>query len=184
MSVLGKSATALAIAALMMSSAGASNRPTDLAGGTALKITNASLSNLAGFEDSCGGVSVTGNVTVTGATNDGGGLDNFVVELWDDQVRKANTHFSVPVGTTQTFSFSFTVPGKVGTSAPGVGIYVPEVDNGSGVTAVDPFFPTPISGCVIGQALNVPTMSTGGLVALAGMLAALAGWLGFGRRKS
>ena len=184
MSFMGKSATALAVAALMVSGASANNRQLDMPDAVPLKITNASLSNLSGFEDSCGGVTVSGNVTVTGNIDDGGGQDQFVVELWDDGIRKANQHLSVAVGSTQTFSFSFTVPGTVGTVAPGVGIYVPETDNGAGVTSVDPFFPTPISGCVIGQAINVPTLSAGGLAAMGAMLVALAGWFGFGRRKS
>jgi len=148
-----------------------------------LKVSNVTITNLAGFADDCGGISVNGHVTATGVTNDANGNDTFVVQLFDDNIVKGFASFNVPVGQTQGFDFLFTFPGPVLTGAPGVGIFVAEVANGSVISFVDPFFPTQVSGCTIGQARSVPSLSTWGMASTA-VLVLLAGWFGFRRRKA
>jgi hypothetical protein len=181
---LVRSAAAAAIgAALFATQVGAYNF-TNSSSGVPLKVSSAVLSNLAGTADDCGGVEITGHVTATGSVNDSGGNDNFVVQLFDDQIVKGTASFSVPVDQTQGFDFQFLFPGPVLTGAPGVGIVVSEVPLGQPITFVDPFFPVTVSGCTIGQASKVPTLSNWALGSTAAMLLVLAGWFGFSRRKS
>jgi len=176
-------AAAIIVASLFAAQAGASNIPANL--GMSQKVTGAMLSNLAGFVDGCGGVQVTGHVTVTGVINDGGnGNDNFVVQLYDDGITKGLASFSVPVGATQGFDFQFLFPGPVLTGAPGVGVVVAEVQNGTAITSVDPFFPTVVAGCTIGRSAPVPTISAWGLGTTGALLMLLAGWFGFRRRDA
>jgi hypothetical protein len=177
-------AVSLVAAALFSVNAGAvSNHP---AGSIDVpsKISGASLTNLSGVADGCGGVNISGSVTATGVTNDGNGNDTFVVQLFDDFIEKGRSTFSVPVGQTQTFTFGFLFPGPVATGVPGVGVYVSEVANGTPATFIDPFVPTQITGCSIGQTRNIPTLSTWAIGATSALLLALAGWFGFSRRRN
>ena len=183
MSTFRTAALAGLLASVFAVQAGASNHP-DGARAVTDKITGAALSGLTGFADDCGGISVSGTVTATGVTSDAGGADTFVVQLFDDGIQKGFAQFSVPVGSTQSFTFNFVFPGPVLTVAPGVGLYVAEVANGTAATFVDPFFPQSVSGCTIGQTTReVPTLSTWATVAMAGILLAVAGWFGFRRKQ-
>ncbi|NJC04602.1 hypothetical protein GGQ97_000395 [Sphingomonas kaistensis] len=99
--------------------------------------TNITLTNVTGAEYATAGVFVTGDLSFTGSTNDGGGLDSVLLQIYDDFQLKFSQSFSLEIGATSTFTFEAFYPGLVGTSVPGIGIYV--VDGGSSVIIRDPF---------------------------------------------
>ena len=143
------------------------------------------LSNINLVIDACNGVSGTLSVTVTGTTNDSGGNDIVWFTIWDDSVQKFAQQINVPVGQTTTTTVSVSYPGGIGTSAPGIGLELGETQGSSNLTFIDPFFPTPISGCTIGQpSVNIPTLSEWALGSLAAMVGLLGAGLARRRRRA
>ncbi|MEI4486454.1 hypothetical protein V8J36_09645 [Frigidibacter sp. MR17.14] len=99
--------------------------------------TAISFSGLSGAEYDSAGVYVLGDVNFTADTDDGGGMDDILFQLWDDFVVKFETTYSLAVGTSGSFHFEVYYPGLVGTSAQGVGLYV--TDNGFYAEYIDPY---------------------------------------------
>lgn len=114
-------------------------------------------------------VNVTGNVT--GTTDDGGGLDQITIELWDDGSNRATATTSVPVGTTQSINVTLGFDGAYGVGAAGIGVLV--IDGGSTIFSIDPFVPTDVVGSCGTQAIPVMSLpmlfGTGAGLTLAGM---------------
>jgi hypothetical protein len=152
--------SALVCAALFCSSAIANNRGTG-AVRSGPDAANASLTNVVSFADECGGVSYDATLTVTGTVNDGGGNDVVWFTIFDDGTEKAALSFSVPVGQTQSFPIAVAYPGGVAPGAPGIGVYVGESRGGDELISIDPFFPTAVTGCNIGQANFHPAPGPG-----------------------
>lgn len=96
-----------------------------------------SFSDLTGAEYDTAGVYVKGKYSFTGDTNDGGGLDEVIFQLWDDGVQKFTQTSSVLVGSSGTFSFEAWYAGVVGPLAQGVGLYL--VDQGGYAHWIDPY---------------------------------------------
>lgn len=97
-----------------------------------------SFSDLTGAEYDTAGVYVKGKYSFTGDTDDGGGLDEVIFQLWDDGVQKFTQTSSVSLLSSGTFSFEVWYSGLVGTSAPGVGLVL--VDNGGYELVIDPYY--------------------------------------------
>ncbi|HZV58290.1 MAG TPA: PEPxxWA-CTERM sorting domain-containing protein [Sphingobium sp.] len=100
---------------------------------------NFSFENLTGAEYDTAGVYVTGDIVFDGTVDDGAGFDDVLFQLWDDSDLKFEQTYSGLLGVTNTFHFEAWYPGLVGTSAPGVGLYL--YDDGVEVLSIDPFFP-------------------------------------------
>ncbi len=142
------------------------------------------LSNINLVTDACGGVSGTLSITVTGTTNDSGGNDLVWFTIWDDGAQKFVQQISVPVGQTTTTVVAVSYPGGVGAVAPGIGLDLGETQGSSDLTSIDPYFPTQISGCTIGQqSNNIPTLSEWAMWALAGMIGLLGALFARHRRR-
>src|SRR5262249_33045982 len=93
----------------------------------------------------CSRVAVTISGSITGDTDDGGGLDRVSFEVWDDGAMKDSEIVSVPVGTTQPVNVTLSFLGLYGSGAPGVGVLVSDV-GGANLFDQDPFFPTDVTG--------------------------------------
>ena len=89
----------------------------------------------------CNKFSVTITGTVTGTTDDGGGMDAVTFELWDDQVLKDSKSISIRVGKTKAFSVTMGFQWILPEWSSGVGAYSNEL-----VWSVDPFYPTDVQG--------------------------------------
>jgi PEP-CTERM motif-containing protein len=100
--------------------------------------TGISIDNIVGAEYDTAGVFVQGDLTFTGTTDDGGGMDSVSLQIYDDFDLKFDQAYSLAVGDTGTFHFSTSYPGLVGTIAPGIGIYA--VDNGDYAVVLDPYY--------------------------------------------
>ena len=112
--------------------------------------TSASLSNVVSIEDSCGGVRYSAVLTFTGTTNDGGGNDTVWFTIYDDHEEKFAQPFTAPLSQQRSYQISAEYPGRVGTVAPGIAVLVGESRGTDELISIDPFFPTPSSGCTIG----------------------------------
>jgi hypothetical protein len=106
----------------------------------------------------CSNVEVTITGDVNGTTDDGGGLDEVSLQLWDDGTMKDSAVVQIPVGTTQAIDVTLSFLGLYLTGAPGVGILVIDTPGGTLLANEDPFFPedvvgtcpacdTPVVGC-------------------------------------
>jgi hypothetical protein len=129
-------------------------------------------------------VTVTG--TITGTTDDGGGLDTYWIALWDDLEVKDSLQLTVPVGTTQPFTATLGFLGLYGTGYPGIGVHINETVGGSSIFYEDPFYPLDVPGsCGVVPTttpIPVPTLSAWSL-ALLGAGVAGAAWVATRRRK-
>lgn len=76
------------------------------------------------LQAACGRLQVTGTFSVDGTTNDGGGIDQGAVTVYDDGVLIGGATFGVPVGQNQTFFYDITVTHTVG--SPGIAFAVRE----------------------------------------------------------
>lgn len=94
----------------------------------------------------CSRVSVTIAGSITGAVDDGGGVDQVRFELWDDGVLKDSQVVSIPVGVTQPVSVTLGFQGLYLTGAPGVGVAVYDPPSEQLLFSQDPFFPTDVQG--------------------------------------
>ena len=102
--------------------------------------------------------------TVTGDTDDTGtGLDQVVMEVWDDGVVVASKTYEIPVGTTPTITDFIEWAGPLGTGAPGVGLYLEDPGVGN-LASLDPVLPADVA--------PVPALGAPGLAVLAVLLAA------------
>ena len=100
--------------------------------------TNISLDGLGGAEYDTAGVYIYGDLSFTGVTDDGGGLDLVLFEIFDDGALKFSQIYSLLVGTSGTFHFDTSWPGLIGTGAPGLGLVVE--DAGQNALVIDPFY--------------------------------------------
>ena len=114
------------------------------------KATSVFLTNVVSIEDSCGGVRYSATLNMFGTTNDGGGNDIIWFTIYDDQQEKFAQSFSAPVGQSRQHQVTAEYPGRVGQVAPGIAILVGESRGTDELISIDPFFPTPSSGCTIG----------------------------------
>lgn len=111
----------------------------------------------------CSNVVVTLTGDVTGTVDDGGGLDQVALQVWDDGIKKDEVIVQIPVGTTQTIDESLSFLGLYLTGAPGVGVLVVDVPGGALLQNVDPFFPTDVAGvCPLCGTPVAGCRSTGG----------------------
>lgn len=94
----------------------------------------------------CSRVSVTISGDVTGAVDDGGGVDQVSFQLWDDGSLKDSAVIDVPVGSTETVEVTLSFLGLYLSGAPGVGVLVREEPGGSVLFSEDPFFPIDVAG--------------------------------------
>lgn len=94
----------------------------------------------------CSSVSVTLTATVTGVTDDGGGVDNVYFQLFDDNAKKGEAIIAIPLGQTLTFTRTITFEGLYATGAPGVGVYLADTPTGADFFKLDPFFPADVAG--------------------------------------
>jgi hypothetical protein len=108
------------------------------AAGPLAAATDLSFSNLSGAEYDTAGVYVLGDVSFTADTDDGGGYDDVLFQLWDDGVVKFEETYSLLVGDSGTFHFEVYYPGLVGTDAQGVGLELTDTPSG-GYIYLDPF---------------------------------------------
>jgi hypothetical protein len=109
------------------------------AAGPLAAATDLSFSGLSGAEYDTAGVYVLGDVNFTATTDDGGGYDSVLFQLWDDGVVKFEDTYSLLVGTSGSFHFETYYPGLVGTAAQGVGLYLSDVPNGTFDFYIDPY---------------------------------------------
>jgi hypothetical protein len=145
-------------------------------------VGGAPFTNINLVTDACAGVSGTLSITATGTTDDGGGFDNVFFTIWDDGVQKFNKTIQIPVGQTTTTVVTVLYAGGVGTSAPGIGLDLGESAGSGNLFVIDPFFPTVVGGCVIGQS-GVPTLSQWALVLLAGLVGVVGVGMAWRRRR-
>lgn len=154
------------------------------AASSAQAATNISLDNLTGAEYDTAGVFLTGDITFTGSTDDGAGLDDLYLQIYDDFALKFDQTFSLAVGASDTFHFEAFYTGLVGTAIPGIGVYL--TDGGSDVVALDPYllphYADP-SQCErdCGPVGGVPEPSSWAMMLLG--FGAIGGSLRLGRRK-
>jgi hypothetical protein len=126
---------------------------------------------------------IVATLPVTGTTDDGTG-DIVCASIFDDGAVKVSQCLTVPVGSTQTLTFTLNWNGSILQGAPGVGLYVYDATSaanptgGSLLASMDPINPSQFSIVVT----NVPTMSEWAMLAMAAMIA-LAGAY-FLRRRS
>ncbi|WP_395705887.1 hypothetical protein [Casimicrobium huifangae] len=160
------SAVALMFAANGAIGAGGLNGPTSVA----TAASSVTLTNVSSVDStSCGGpITYNATLTVTGTTDDGGGLDNVFFTIWDDGVQKYNRTVQVAVGQTASFPITVSYGGLVGSTALGIGVYVGESQGSGNLLAIDPFVPLP--GC------QVPTSSPTTLIAMMLSVLGLAGF--------
>jgi hypothetical protein len=109
-------------------------------------------------EGDCSNVEVRITGDVTGTVDDGAGLDQVALQVWDDGIMKDEVVVQIPVGTTQAIDETLRFLGLYLTGAPGVGVLVVDTPGGGLLLSVDPFFPedvvgtcpacdTPVAGC-------------------------------------
>src|SRR4029453_3871343 len=94
----------------------------------------------------CSRVTVNVSGDLTGAGDDGGGVDQVQFELWDDGSLKDSQVVDVPVGTTRSVNVTLSFLGLYLSGAPGVGVYLTELPGGGNLFFLDPFFPTDVVG--------------------------------------
>ena len=146
-----------------------------------VKLANVVFGPATVLQAACGRVQSTGTFSVQGTTNDGGGLDQGAVTVFDDGVLIASANFAVPVGTTVTFAYDLTVAHTIG--VPGVAISVRE--SAGDPTAINFISPTesPTAACPalqqvvvpasFGESIPVPALAPAALVLLLAALGAL-----------
>jgi hypothetical protein len=111
---------------------------------------------------------VVATLPVTGTTDDGGGSDIVCGNIWDDGTVKVSQCLSVPVGTTQTLTFTLDWTGAVLTGAPGVGLYMNDATSaatpttGGSLGIIDPLF--------LALTSPVPTLSQWSLMLLVALV--------------
>ncbi len=103
-------------------------------------ILNPTITNTGGAEYDTAGVYFFGDVTITGSTDDGGGMDQAAFQIYDDGTLKFQQLLSVLVGDTQTFHVVTQYPGLIAGGAPGLGLVVADMPGGSFDLIIDPFF--------------------------------------------
>ncbi|TWD16918.1 hypothetical protein FB557_0464 [Marihabitans asiaticum] len=96
--------------------------------------------------EDCERVEVTIDATLTGTTDDGGGLDSVYFSLWDDGEIEAMYTAQVPVGETVNISVVLGFSGLYQLGAEGVGITVGEAEGARDLFREDPFIPEDSSG--------------------------------------
>ncbi len=101
--------------------------------------TDLSFSGLSGAEYDTAGVYVIGQINFTGTDDDGGGLDSVLFQLFDDGLVKFEDTYSLLIGSSGSFLFQAFFPGLVATGAPGVGLVLSDIPNGSFDVVIDPF---------------------------------------------
>ena len=179
-------------AALAMLFAGVALAGPNSPGGTAAapgrivaKASGVTMTNINLTVDTCNGVSGTLTVTATGTTDDGGGNDTIWFTIFDDGIQKFAQQINVPVGSTVATPVSVSYPGQIGSSAPGIGLFVGESQGASDLAETDPFFPEPVGGCSAGPApIATPTLSQWSIGGLAGLLALMGFGTLYARRRN
>jgi hypothetical protein len=179
-------------AALAMLFAGVALAGPNSPGGTAAapgrivaKASGVTMTNINLTVDTCNGVSGTLTVTATGTTDDGGGNDTIWFTIFDDGIQKFAQQINVPVGSTVATPVTVSYPGQIGSSAPGIGLFVGESQGASDLAETDPFFPEPVGGCSAGPApIATPTLSQWSIGGLAGLLALLGFGTLYARRRN
>lgn len=125
----------------------------------------------------CSQVTVRVVGQVSGTVNDGAGLDQIAIQLWDDGALRDSRALAIPVGATNAFDVTLTFSGQYGVGVPGVGIVIEDQPGGEQIYINDPFIPTDVPGsCGPGSVTAVPTLSQGGMATLILLCAALAWW--------
>ena len=123
---------------------------------------------------------VIATLPVTGTTDDGGGSDIVCGVIWDDGTVKVSQCLTVPVGTTQTLTFTLDWTGAVLSGAPGVGLDIYDATSaatpttGTVLAGIDPLF--------LALTSPVPTLSEWALLAMTAILAVLG--VAFLRRRA
>jgi hypothetical protein len=134
-----------------------------------------SITNLSGITDCVQNNSVTFTINITGTTDDGGGQDEVVVEIWDDGALKVSGTYSVAVGSTVDITDTLNWSGPIGEAALGVGVVLDDSPGGASLDSVDPFVLDGEEGCgdITPTPFEpVPVTGPAGLLALIGLLAA------------
>jgi len=111
---------------------------------------------------------IVASQSITGTTNDGSG-DLVCATIWDDGTPKVSQCLSVPVGATQTLTWTLNWTGSILTGAPGVGLYVVDATSaatpttGGAISSIDPILPSQFSSA----SSPVPTLSEWALIVMA-----------------
>ncbi|MFA7541367.1 MAG: hypothetical protein WCZ02_04660, partial [Lysobacterales bacterium] len=125
----------------------------------------------------CSQVSISLSGTFIGTTDDGGGMDQITLEIWDDGDLMVTATASIPMdGEEHALTLTAVFQGMYATGAPGVGVLL--MDGASLLFQEDPFIPTDIAGTCDGAGLPPYTPvpgPTGVVVLLLGAVLALFG---------
>ena len=124
-------------------------------------------------------INVTG--TIQGTTDDGGGLDQIELQIWDDGALVASVPFSVPASGEHPFDIDASFEGLYATGAAGVGVYLLDMPGTGNLFSLDPFIPTDVPGSCAGQTPPSPVPGPGGLALL--LLGSVLGWFGVRRLR-
>lgn len=184
-------AIVLAAAFLGNAAQASTNKPVVATGPTA-KAAYAIFTSLNAQENqdgACPRTIINGTVEVRADTNDGGGLENFAVNAWDDGNFRDGVGFTVPVGETRRFAFQIIYAFPILQGAAGVGVYLEDAVGPAATTTYDSVgslqgpltTACPAVGTSI-QALGAASVPTLGPLAL-GLLAAALGVLGLRARR-
>lgn|GEM_PF-6878811 len=117
-------ATVLIVSAFATSAFAMSNRPEPEGSSRVLAAGGAFTTLTATENPGCPRVIITGTFVVTGTVDEGGGAETVAVNVWDDGTFITSVTAVVPVGATQSYSFSIAYSGTVLNGAPGVGVYL------------------------------------------------------------
>ncbi len=113
---------------------------------------------------------IVASQAITGTTNDGAG-DLVCATVWDDGTPRVSSCLSVPVGTTQTLTWTLNWTGSILTGAPGVGLYVVDATSaatpttGTALSSIDPILPSAFAAIS-----PVPTLSEWSLLLMAALV--------------
>lgn len=179
-------AAVLIVSAFATSASAASNRPEPDGSSRPLAAGGAFTTLTATENPACPRVIITGTFVVTGTVDEGGGAETIAVNVWDDGTFITSVSAVVPVGVTQSYSFSIAYSGTVLNGAPGVGVYL---EDGVGPAATETFAsngslaPTATTSCpAVGNSIVLVGDSAQAIPALgplaAGLLAGAIGLLG------
>lgn len=136
-----------------------------------------SIVSLSGVTDCFENNSVTYTISVTGTTDDGGGMDQVQVQIWDDGVMKTTANHSLAVGATTQFTNTVNWSGPIGSFALGVGVILADLPGGTYLDVEDPFVLEGEEDCEDATPIPprepIPMTGTSGLLVMIGLLAAV-----------
>jgi len=124
----------MASSSVMASNYGGKKPVVPMAAGSNFIVTGEQITSR---DQSCTRVWVNIKGMVTGDSDDGGGLDNVLFEIWDDGALKDSKTVSVPVNSTVPVDVTLGFDGQYQQGASGIGVYGYEVG-----LDLDPFYPT------------------------------------------